>query len=579
MEKAEHAEPIEAMDSTEPTEPIESTDPRDAMHRTESSDRSDHRDPATAASSLRRVVPRIVPTEPNRVDPNRQSRRSRPAQRCHTAGMDARQPGTVPDPALIVLIGPSGSGKSTWAAARYRAAEIVSSDALRAVVGSGEHDLAASQDAFMVLDQIVAVRIRRGLTTVVDTLGLEPSRRQNYLHQARQAGLPAVAVLFGLQPQLCRDRNRSRERPVPAPVLDSQLRRMAAVVGEVDAEPWGLVLDGAAAVEVEPAHSPGAAAARRRQQAVPTGLTFVLQVSRFRWRDDPTSWLTGIAQAAGDAGFDGLALMDHLIQIPQVDRAWEPIPEPWVALGLLAGLSGGLRLGTLVTPVTFRPAGIVAKTVATLDVLSGGRAFLGLGAGWWGREHAAFGLPFPPVADRRQMLAVAVETIRALWQPGTKAYAGERISLPETTCYPRPVSGIPIIIGGAGAQTRRIAARAGDGYNLPSADLATVQRAVASLQEMCRQAGRDPKEVAMTVLDTPVIGRDRDEITAVVERERGGASAQAFARRHHAGTPDDHVGRYRLLADCGVRTVFLALPDLAGPDDMERVAPIITAFR
>jgi alkanesulfonate monooxygenase SsuD/methylene tetrahydromethanopterin reductase-like flavin-dependent oxidoreductase (luciferase family)/predicted kinase len=492
--------------------------------------------------------------------------------------MDARQPGTVPDPALIVLIGPSGSGKSTWAAARYRAGETVSSDALRAVVGSGEHDLAASQDAFAVLDQIVAVRIRRGLTTVVDTLGLDPSRRQGYLHQARQAALPAVAVLFGVQPQLSRERNRSRERPVPASVLDSQLRRMAAVVTEVDAESWDLVLDGTAAVDVEPAHSPGAGEARRRQQAEPTGLRFVLQVSRFPWQDDPAGWLTGVTQAASDSGFHGVALMDHLIQIPQVGRAWEPIPEPWVALGLLASLPGRLRLGTLVTPVTFRPAGIVAKTAATLDVLSGGRAFLGLGAGWWAREHAAFGVPFPPVGDRMRMLASTVETIRALWAPGTKAYLGERISLPETTCYPRPASRIPIIIGGAGAQTRRIAARFADGYNLPSADLPAVQRVVASLQEQCHEAGRDPQELELTVLDTPVIGRDRDEISAVVERVRGGTAAQVYARRHHAGRPDDHVGRYRLLADCGVRTVFVSLPDLAGPDDVGRVAPVIAAF-
>ena len=94
-------------------------------------------------------------------------------------------------------------------------------------------------------------------------------------------------------------------------------------------------------------------------------------------------------------GFAGLALMDHLIQIPQVDRAWEPIPEPWVTLGLLAGLDTRLQLGTLVSPVTFRAPGIIAKTVATLDALSNGRAFCGLGAGWWLREHQAYGLDFP----------------------------------------------------------------------------------------------------------------------------------------------------------------------------------------
>src|SRR5262245_13162178 len=161
--------------------------------------------------------------------------------------------------------------------------------------------------------------------------------------------------------------------------------------------------------------------------------------------------------------------MDHLIQIPQVGRAWEPIPEPWVTLGMLAGLTSELRLGTLVTPVTFRAPGILAKTAATLDALSGGRAFCGIGAGWWDREHAAFGLPFPPAAERLDLLETAIEMLRALWRQGTKPYLGERISLPETTCYPRPASAIPIIVGGSGEhRTLRIAAKLGDGCNLPA---------------------------------------------------------------------------------------------------------------
>ena len=135
--------------------------------------------------------------------------------------------------------------------------------------------------------------------------------------------------------------------------------------------------------------------------------------------------------------------MDHLIQIPQVDRAWDPIPEPWVTLGLLAGLDTDLQLGTLVSPVSFREPGIIAKTVATLDALSGGRAFCGLGAGWWMREHQAYGLDFPPARERLDRLQVTIETLRALWAPGTKAYAGRYVRLPETTCYPRPIGHSP----------------------------------------------------------------------------------------------------------------------------------------
>ena len=124
--------------------------------------------------------------------------------------------------------------------------------------------------------------------------------------------------------------------------------------------------------------------------------------------------------------------MDHLIQIPQVDTAWQPIPEPWVTLGLVAGLDTGLTLGTLCTPVTFRPAGITAKAAATLDALSGGRAFLGVGAGWWDREHAAYGLPFPPAGERLDLLESTIETCRRSGRP-----APRRTTATASRC-PRP---------------------------------------------------------------------------------------------------------------------------------------------
>ena len=484
----------------------------------------------------------------------------------------------LPDPALVVLIGASGSGKSHWAADRYRPQEVVSSDHLRGVVGSGEHDLDASVDAFALLDQIVAARLRRGLTTVVDTLGLDPDRRRAQRELARQAGLPAVAILFDTDPALCRSRNAARDRSVPAAVLDGQLRRVPAAAAELVAEGWDLVVrPGDAAIE--PAHTPGTRRAAADQSLRPARLAFVLQISRFPWADDPPGWLAAVAATAAGAGLDGIALLDHLIQIPQAGRAWEPMPEPWVTLGMLAGLAPGLRLGTLVTPVTFRAPGILAKTVATLDVLSGGRAFCGIGAGWWDREHAAFGLPFPPAPARLDQLETAIETLRALWQPGTKPYQGERISLPETTCYPRPVSAVPIIVGGSGERrTLRIAARMGDGCNLPS-DLATLDHKLAVLRDHCRQVGRDPADVLITVLDVPVIGNDRDHAAGIVEKLRGRTPAAAFARRHHSGTAPDHIGRYRLLAERGVSTVFLSLPDLADPEDVLRLAPVTAAFR
>jgi alkanesulfonate monooxygenase SsuD/methylene tetrahydromethanopterin reductase-like flavin-dependent oxidoreductase (luciferase family)/predicted kinase len=485
-----------------------------------------------------------------------------------------------PDPALIVLVGASGSGKSTWAAQRYRAEEIVSSDALRGVVGSGAHDLDASADAFAVLETIVAARVGRRLTTVVDTLGLDAARRRRWLSQARVAGLPAVAVRFDTPDDVCRRRNAVRDRPVPARALTEQLRRVQGVAVEVDGEGWDLVVPVTDAVPAsEPTAERDSGPARvsgvqevtgpETHRTASTGVEVLLQVSRFPWGEDPVAWLREMALAADEAGFAGLALMDHLIQIPQVGRAWDPIPDPWVTLGAVAALDTGLRLGTLCTPVTFRQPGITAKAAATLSVLTGGRAFVGIGAGWWEREHAGFGLPFPPARERLDDLERSIRLMRALWAPGTKAYAAEGLSLPETTCYPRPAAAIPVIVGGGGERrTLRIAAEHGDGCNLTSTDPKVLRHKIDVLQRHCLEVGRDPSEVAVTVLDLAVVGGDRDDVWRRVERHRGRTPAAAFAARTHAGTVAQHRDRHAELAGLGVSSVFVSTPDLDGPQDV-----------
>ncbi|MGO4661122.1 LLM class flavin-dependent oxidoreductase [Terrabacter sp. 2TAF16] len=482
---------------------------------------------------------------------------------------------SLPDPALVVLVGASGSGKSTWAASRYRDAEVVSSDALRAVVGSGEHDLDASTDAFALLEQVVAARLGRRLTTVVDTLGTDATRRRAWRDAARAVGLPAVAVVLDTPAGVCRARNAARDRPVPARVLTSQLASVAATVDVLDAEGWQVVR---VAVDQSSTDGPALGPARPPASAgAPPGLHgVVLQLSRFPAEGDLLVWLRDMAAAAEEAGLAGLALMDHLIQIPQVGRAWDPIPEPWVTLGALAASTTRLQLGTLVTPVTFRAPGITAKAVATLSALTGGRAFVGVGAGWWEREHAAYGLGFPSARARLDALELGIETMKALWAPGTKPYAGQRVSLPETTSYPRPVGEIPVIVGGGGDRTLRIAARLGDGCNVPSDEvgLAKVVRYLA----LVGQAGRDPASVHATVLDLPLVGRDRDDVWGRVERHRGRTAAATFAARHHAGTAAEHATRLAGLADLGVTTAFVAPVGLDGPDDVLALAPLATAF-
>ncbi|MGL5911373.1 MAG: LLM class flavin-dependent oxidoreductase, partial [Phycicoccus sp.] len=455
-------------------------------------------------------------------------------------------PPQLPEPALVVLVGPSGSGKSTWAAARFRREEVVSSDALRAMVGSGPADLDASDDAFRLLDTIVSARLGRRLTTVVDTLGTDVERRRAHLTEARERGLACVAIVFDDPLPLTRERNARRDRPVPSTVLVAQHRRQAAARDELAGEGWDAVhvirsQVGRADLPDDDRPPPSHDAGHNAPGAVPSATAgpagerpeVILHLSSFPWGQDPLSWLTAMARAADEAGFAGISLMDHLVQIPQVGRAWDPIPEPWVALGAVAAAATRLRLGILVSPVTFRPAGVTAKAAATLDALCGGRSFLGLGAGWWHREHAGFGLELPPPRERLDRLEASIETIRALWATGTKPYAGEKVSLPETTCYPRPAGDPPIIVGGSGARSLTIAGRLGDACNVPSVE-DRLSASVDAVRTAAVRAGRDPADVAVTVLDLPLVGRDRDDVWARVERHRGRTAAATWAARHHA---------------------------------------------
>jgi alkanesulfonate monooxygenase SsuD/methylene tetrahydromethanopterin reductase-like flavin-dependent oxidoreductase (luciferase family) len=195
------------------------------------------------------------------------------------------------------------------------------------------------------------------------------------------------------------------------------------------------------------------------------------------------------------------------------------------------------------------------------------------------REHQAYGLDFPSARQRLDQLEVCIETLRALWAPGTKAHHGRQVHLPETTCYPRPVGRVPIIVGGSGERrTLRIVAEQADGCNLPS-DEAALPGKIEVLHRHCADAGRDPDEVEITVLDLPVIGTDREDAATRVERLRGRTPAAVFAARHHAGPAADHAERYQRLAEAGIGTIFMSLVDLAGADDLGRCAPLIAALR
>jgi alkanesulfonate monooxygenase SsuD/methylene tetrahydromethanopterin reductase-like flavin-dependent oxidoreductase (luciferase family) len=218
--------------------------------------------------------------------------------------------------------------------------------------------------------------------------------------------------------------------------------------------------------------------------------------------------------------------------------------------------------------------------VATLDVLSGGRAACGLGLAWFGAEHAAYGWPFPAVPERYALLEDALELLPLLWGPGSPSFEGRVLTVPEAVCYPRPLQEhVRMIVGGGGEKrTLRLAAKYADAANV-FGDAAAVRHKTSVLQAHCRDVGRDPADVAMTHLSTTLVGADEDLAAFVEARRPRRRSAAWYASSVNAGTVDDHVGRFRELAEAGATEVIVRLPDLDDPTSLERFARVIAAFR
>jgi F420-dependent oxidoreductase-like protein len=471
----------------------------------------------------------------------------------------------LPDPCLVVLVGATASGKTDWAARWFHPDQVVSSDRLRAVVGLGERDQRASRDAFEVLDLIVAKRLRRRLTTVIDSTGLDAKRRTAWRELAERHGVPAYAVLLDTPEAEVRSRNRARAAPVPAKVVAAQLRDAAGAADALASEGFAGVHRADSIALVPPAFLTAPAAAARQKED-PMTLDFGLQVSRFDWPGHPASTastLADVARAAEAAGFTSLWVMDHFLQIPQIGREWEDMLESHTALGYLAGVTQRIKLGTLVTGITYRNLAHLAKIVATLDVLSGGRALCGIGTAWFEREHRLYGWDFPPARERYARLEDALELLPLMWGPGAPRFEGRTVTVEEAVCYPRPLQErIPILVGGSGERrTLRLVARHADACNL-FGDPDTVRHKLAVLREHCAVERRDPATVAVTHLaGARVIG-------AGDPREGAGAA-----------TAEEHIGRYRELAEAGVETAIVGLGDADGPASVERFAEVIAAFR
>lgn len=213
--------------------------------------------------------------------------------------------------------------------------------------------------------------------------------------------------------------------------------------------------------------------------------------------------LAKAAESADDAGCSWVTLMDHWLQMEQLATAQDPMLEGYTSLGFLAARTSRVRLGLLVTGVTYRNPALLAKTVTTLDVLSGGRAMLGIGAAWYEREHRAYGVTFPPVAERFELLEETLQIVRQMWSDDEGPYNGRHYQLAETICSPRPLQQPhpPILIGGSGEKkTLRLVAKYGDACNLFATTPDEVAHKLRVLAEHCEREGRDIAEIEKTIL-------------------------------------------------------------------------------
>jgi F420-dependent oxidoreductase-like protein len=261
---------------------------------------------------------------------------------------------------------------------------------------------------------------------------------------------------------------------------------------------------------------------------MPSVLRFGLQIPSFTIPgvagDSLFERIAGVATAAESSGFDAVFVMDHLYQIRNVGQPDEPMLEAYTLLAGLAARTARVRLGTLVTGVTYRNPALLAKIVTTLDVVSAGRALLGIGAAWNDEEHDAFGFDFPTTRERMDRLEEALQICRAMFDGERPTFEGRYYRTNQVLNVPAPVNRIPILVGGGGEQrTLRLVARYADACNV-FGDPATIRHKLDVLRQHCEREGRDPAAITKTSLRTLLVAPTAEEAERqgeVLRRARG----------------------------------------------------------
>jgi F420-dependent oxidoreductase-like protein len=280
--------------------------------------------------------------------------------------------------------------------------------------------------------------------------------------------------------------------------------------------------------------------------------------------------LLAVAQRAEAAGFDAFFRSDHFLTM-----GGDGLPGPtdaWLTLGAIARETERIRLGTLVTASTFRPPGLLAIEVAQVDAMSGGRVELGLGAGWYDAEHSAYGIAFPPTAERFERLEEQFAILTGLWETPvgqTLDFDGKHYRLKHSPALPKPVQQPhpPLIVGGGGPRrTPRLAATYAAEFNLPFSSVETTAAQFGRVRAACEDRRRDPATLRLSAAQVVCCGRNEKE----VERRAANIGRQADELREHgaAGTPAEVVDHLQAYAAIGAETAYLQVLDL---DDLEHL--------
>jgi F420-dependent oxidoreductase-like protein len=307
-----------------------------------------------------------------------------------------------------------------------------------------------------------------------------------------------------------------------------------------------------------------------------------LQISGFSL-DAPDSRIFALvseaARVAEKVGFDSLWTTDHVHQVPSVGERDDPVLEAYTTLAALAPVTERVRLGALVTCVGFRRPALLAKMVSTIDIISGGRAVLGIGAGWLEEEHRAYGIPFPSIGGRLEELEDAVRICRAMFTSDRPSIEGKHYSIDEPFNMPAPLApgGPPILIGGSGERVLiPMVARLADACNFFGAP-ATVEHKIAVLNRACAKIGRDPASITKTWLGAALVEESEQTLQPALEETARRLGVQPTAARglSLSGTPSEVADQVRAYRAAGIDGIIVSLRGRYDFDRLERVGTVL----